>query len=132
MNRYEGEYIGNEKSGQGTFWYPDGSVYEGPWAEGQRNGYGIYTYPNGDRYQGEWKEDRRHGQGDYIYKDQGLRYKGRYRQEARKPVRRRILGVRILVKKLEVSKMLALDRYRKRVIQIISTQHDDVRHAKIP
>ena len=38
------------------------------------------------------------------------------RKPGSKPVRRRILGVRILGKKLQVSKMLALDRYRKRVI----------------
>ena len=46
-----------------------------------------------------------------------------------KSVRRRALGVRILGKKLQVSRLLALARYRKRVLQmsmIISTQNDDM------
>ncbi|XP_078354008.1 radial spoke head 1 homolog isoform X2 [Oculina patagonica] len=66
--RYEGEYVEDLRSGQGIFWYPDGSVYEGAWATGERNGYGVYTYINGDIYKGEWKDGRRHGHGEYIYK----------------------------------------------------------------
>ena len=78
FNRYEGEYKEDERSGQGTFWYPDGSVYEGTWAEGQRNGHGIYTYANGDKYEGYWKDGRKHGLGEYIYKERGIKYKGAY------------------------------------------------------
>lgn len=75
--RYEGQYVNNQRHGQGTFWYPDGSVYDGDWTKGQRNGYGVYIYANGDKYLGMWKEDRRHGQGEYIYKDYRLKYKGK-------------------------------------------------------
>ena len=74
--RYTGEYASHLRDGQGTFWYPDGSVYEGTWAKGERNGYGEYTYPNGDKYKGWWQDNRRHGHGEYIYKELKIRYKG--------------------------------------------------------
>ncbi|KAG8453172.1 hypothetical protein GDO86_004841 [Hymenochirus boettgeri] len=56
--------------------YPDGSKYEGDWVDDQRQGQGVYTYPNGDTYSGDWLSHQRHGQGMYTYADTGSKYIG--------------------------------------------------------
>ena len=48
---YEGEKIGNIKSGKGKQTWPDGSYLEGKWAEDKLNGYGTCVRGN-TRYDG--------------------------------------------------------------------------------
>ncbi|XP_044803352.2 radial spoke head 1 homolog [Bubalus kerabau] len=74
--RYIGEYVRNQKHGQGTFIYPDGSRYEGEWADDLRHGHGVYYYVNNDTYTGEWFAHQRHGQGTYFYAETGSKYVG--------------------------------------------------------
>ena len=65
---YEGEYVGNVRSGKGKMTYADGAVYEGSWEGGKRAGSGVYTYSNGDVYRGEWADDVKQGEGVYSSK----------------------------------------------------------------
>ena len=66
-----GEYVANERHGQGVFHYPDGSTYQGAWEHNKRHGFGVYTFPNGDVYEGEWEEGLKQGHGSYTYKRTG-------------------------------------------------------------
>ena len=90
MARYVGQYADNLKNGDGTFYYPDGSVYEGiamcmfswvltitffnegQWVNDVRQGFGKYTYANGDIYEGEWENNMRQGQGTYTFASTGV------------------------------------------------------------
>ena len=77
------------KSGEGTFYYPDGSKYEGrkkkkykyhllfiippgQWMNDLHHGAGRYTYANGDTYEGNWENDLRNGLGTYTYNQTGV------------------------------------------------------------
>jgi len=37
-------------SGQGVYYYQDGSVYRGEWSNNQKNGNGTYEFANGTIY----------------------------------------------------------------------------------
>ena len=39
----------------------------GNWVRDQRCGQGVYRYANGDVYEGEWLNDKRNGKGTYTY-----------------------------------------------------------------
>ena len=75
---YEGEYVGNVRSGKGKMTYADGAVYEGSWEGGKRAGSGVYTYSNGDVYRGEWADDVKQGEGVYSSKATLSSYQGTF------------------------------------------------------
>ena len=52
-----------------------GFTYSGEWADDERNGQGTETWFNGSTYRGEWKDGLRHGYGTGRYADIG-RYTG--------------------------------------------------------
>lgn len=54
-NRYEGNWLGDERHGQGTYIYASGGSYRGGWAEGWMHGLGCYTSVNGARYEGMYR-----------------------------------------------------------------------------
>ena len=43
--------------------------YDGEWIEDSKSGYGEYCYANKDVYKGQWSSDQRHGQGTIFYFD---------------------------------------------------------------
>jgi len=43
--------------------YANGGKYDGQWVDDQKSGEGVYEYPNGDEYSGEWANDMRDGKG---------------------------------------------------------------------
>ena len=61
--------MNGQKSGEGEFYYPDGSRYVGAWLENRKHGEGVYYYVNDDKYEGEWIRNMKHGQGKYTYKE---------------------------------------------------------------
>ncbi len=65
---YDGNWSKGEKSGLGTFSYPNGDKYEGMWANGKKNGQGTFVYANGDVFSGTWSNDVKHGKGAYVFK----------------------------------------------------------------
>jgi hypothetical protein len=72
---YEGEYVNNERTGEGSYVWANGDHYTGDFMAGKRHGIGVYVWANGDRYEGEYVNDERHGSGTYIWANRD-RYEG--------------------------------------------------------
>eukprot|EP00808_Paulinella_micropora_P016062 g83027.t1 len=67
------------KAGTGCMLFPNGAKYEGEWLNDERHGQGTYTYPDGvGRAVCEWRHDQRHGHGDVTAPD-GSHYVGQFR-----------------------------------------------------
>jgi hypothetical protein len=82
-DRYEGEWIKDDKSGNILFsgyaksTNPEGGKYEGYFVDGKRSGKGVLVYANGDRYVGDFVDGKRVGKGVVVYAD-GRRYEGEF------------------------------------------------------
>lgn len=46
----------------------NGDKYDGDFVEDEKFGNGIQTYANGDRYNGQWKSNQREGTGEVCCK----------------------------------------------------------------
>jgi len=44
--------------------YNNGNKYEGNWIANERSGIGTLFYANRDKYHGSWLNDKRHGKGN--------------------------------------------------------------------
>jgi radial spoke head protein 1 len=62
---------------------PSDSYNTGNWVEDQRSGHGTYTYPNGDTYSGEWLNNLREGAGTYTYAATGSSFNGVWARDRR-------------------------------------------------
>lgn len=54
---YEGQYLDDQKHGEGRFVWPSGRSYEGQWVRGNREGIGIDTSATGAKCSGVWEDD---------------------------------------------------------------------------
>ena len=72
---YSGQWVENERSGQGVETCNDGRKYDGSWIEDKKNGYGTYTFENGNVWKGNFYADKQHGLGTVVFKT-GLVKKG--------------------------------------------------------
>lgn len=73
---YCGEYRGNQRHGQGTYYFASsGMLFTGQWSNNVRDGVGRMVYPDGGRYFGSWYHDKQNGEGHYTYPD-GSSYVG--------------------------------------------------------
>jgi len=61
--RYEGHFVDGRFHGTGKAWYPDGSRYEGDWDNGERHGEGQWRSADGSAYTGQFERDQFHGKG---------------------------------------------------------------------
>ena len=58
-DRYEGNWVNDEMSGQGVYTWANGARYEGEWANGRRTGYGtLYAKDGSILKQGQWKDNK--------------------------------------------------------------------------
>ena len=62
---YEGEWVYDQKEGNGTMKYPNGKEYKGQWKRNEYHGTGALTYTSGTivSYTGEWQYHRKTGSG---------------------------------------------------------------------
>ena len=70
-NVYEGEWVNDEATGQGSYicgpgaWF--GQLYVGLHKDGAREGEGELTSKNGNKYIGSWKRDKKDGKGKMVF-----------------------------------------------------------------
>ena len=60
---YRGEFVNQQKVGDGEMRYRDGSKYLGRWNDNLFDGPGTFTYADGTKWTGTWVKNMRHGQG---------------------------------------------------------------------
>ena len=68
-DRYEGSFLGGERSGEGTCVYVNGDRYIGTWAKDSRHGPGEIAFARGGGYDGGWVEDKMEGEGELTLPD---------------------------------------------------------------
>jgi hypothetical protein len=76
-DKYVGNFINGQKSGQGTLSWPDGDKYVGNFENDRKNGQGTLSWPNGDKYVGNFMNGQKSGQGTLIRAD-GDKYVGNF------------------------------------------------------
>lgn len=74
---YDGEWLGNERSGFGTQTWADGAEYQGEWRQNTASGRGCFKHCDGDVYIGQWRQNMKHGYGVYLHRD-GTQYQGEF------------------------------------------------------
>lgn len=102
---YEGDWVGNKRSGWGRMYYECGDIYEGEWVNDKKEGQGIIRYGentwlfsnsgnkkkrcwsvlffcdlfllvNGNWFDGAWRGGNKNGIGKFYYSDKGQIYEG--------------------------------------------------------
>lgn len=58
---YEGDFVAGLRHGQGTLYYPNGSIYQGQFRFNQATGPGVLQRPDGEQLTGEFKNGHPHG-----------------------------------------------------------------------
>ena len=81
-DKYEGDWSGDTRQGQGKCQFANGDCYDGAWQSDVREGVGDLTYANGDSYSGEWHTDMRWGKGSQQYAG-GETYEGAWLNDVR-------------------------------------------------
>lgn len=70
---YRGEWLNDQRHGQGNSVYPNGDRYEGGWVEGKRRGLGTVSYSDGGTYHGEFQEDAAHVSEEQLLPPHGVK-----------------------------------------------------------
>ena len=81
-SKYKGQWLLDDKDGNGIFVDSDGAKYIGQFKGDLFHGKGVETSMHG-KYDGEWKEGVRHGYGEEDWHETGDRYEGYYVEGAR-------------------------------------------------
>jgi hypothetical protein len=80
----EGEFVKGDLTGKGKITFSDGSFQTGNYKQFRLNGLGEWHFANGDSYKGEFDNGRYSGKGEYTWKEDGMRYEGRFEAGKRK------------------------------------------------
>ena len=64
---YEGEFVNDEREGDGSCAFAMGTVYNGQWEQGKRHGEGREVTPANDIYEGQWEGGCMAGNGKLEY-----------------------------------------------------------------
>lgn len=76
-SRYVGDFVQGKMTGKGTKIWADGNRYDGDFVQGKATGKGIYIWANGERYDGDFVDGFRSGKGTYTWL-KGDRYEGEF------------------------------------------------------
>lgn len=74
-DRYDGDVLGNKRSGKGTYQFANGDRYEGEFADDHFLGQGQMIFANGDRYEGGFQGITKQGKGVMTFANKD-RYEG--------------------------------------------------------
>lgn len=74
-DRYEGDVLGNQRTGKGVYRFANGDRYEGDFVADQFMGQGVMVFANGDRYEGGFRGISKQGRGTMVFAN-GDRYEG--------------------------------------------------------
>ncbi|XP_032887418.1 ankyrin repeat and MYND domain-containing protein 1 isoform X2 [Amblyraja radiata] len=80
--RYQGEFQGKLKHGEGRFEWSSQEFYEGQFYKDHRHGQGCYVWPDGTKFTGAFYLDRKDGYGTLEMKD-GSMFQGLYKGDER-------------------------------------------------
>jgi hypothetical protein len=75
---YEGDWVEGMKSGNGTFYYPDGNIYTGEFQNNDLNGRGKFTLAAGDWAEGYFENGVLNGAGKYYDTTGTLFFEGEF------------------------------------------------------
>jgi hypothetical protein len=76
-DKYKGQFVDDKKHGQGIFTQANGAKYDGQFVDDNMNGQGILTQANGAKYEGQYVDGKKHGQGIYTQAN-GEKYEGQF------------------------------------------------------
>lgn len=79
-DHYIGEFNKGKRQGRGVFKFKGVGLYEGYWEDGYQHGYGEFFWENGEKFRGEFLKGKKHGQGNYEYAD-GKKYQGQWKED---------------------------------------------------
>jgi hypothetical protein len=82
---YDGQWEEDNRAGNGTLIWKDGTKYDGEWFNDFFHGHGVLNFAEdsaGLNYDGEWKEGKQSGNGTYIWKN-GQKYVGEFKDDLR-------------------------------------------------
>ena len=57
IGTYEGNWYQNVRSGQGMYFWPDGTSYEGTWRNDKQDGTGLFRFSDGTRQSGRFRNN---------------------------------------------------------------------------
>ena len=66
-DRYEGEMVGTDRNGVGSYFFADGGRYVGDFVKNHFHGKGVLTDKNGDVYTGAFQKGVKNGKGNYKF-----------------------------------------------------------------
>ena len=72
---YEGNLINGKMNGKGIYIWPDGGKYEGDYIDNTKEGFGIFKWPNGKIFEGPFVNGKPHGDGILITKKKKFKVK---------------------------------------------------------
>ncbi|XWW43821.1 M48 family metalloprotease [Fibrella sp. USSR17] len=76
--KYQGGVLMNLRTGDGTYYYPNGDRYTGQFAYDQPHGKGTYYFADGDKFVGTFRNGKRTGPGTLFNADGDVEEEGNY------------------------------------------------------
>lgn len=76
-DKYDGEVMGEVRTGQGKYRFANGDFYQGGLADNAFSGKGVMTFASGERYEGDYVRGAKHGKGVYLFANKD-RYEGEF------------------------------------------------------
>ena len=67
-DKYEGEWLGSLRHGNGSDFFTNGDVFVGQYVNGKPEGFGQYKWVNGSSYTGQFKGGVKDGHGKWKKK----------------------------------------------------------------
>jgi hypothetical protein len=74
-DKYEGEVMGEARTGQGKYRFANGDFYQGGLLDNVFSGKGVMTFASGERYEGDYVHGVKDGKGSYLFANKD-RYEG--------------------------------------------------------